>query len=113
MFSTYKLRSHTIAVAEVTGKLKGFTQWLIKQRCSPNYSKLALHGLLKGAGEKGGGTQRRKITKQKADVTTKTVVDRLALPTNGTYCVLQKISRRMVDPPLCKPQLSDQFKTVG
>jgi len=38
MCSTYKLCSHTIAVAEVTGKLKEFTQWLIKQKCAPNYS---------------------------------------------------------------------------
>ena len=113
MFSTYKLCSHTTAVAEVTGKLKEFTQWLIKQRCAPNYNKLALHGLPKGAGKKGGGTQRRKTTKRKADVTTKTIVDRLALPTNRTHCVLQKISMRMVDPPLCELQPSDQFKTVG
>ena len=78
MFSTYKLCSHTIAVAEVTGKLKEFTNWPIKQKCAPNYSKLSLHGLPKGAGEKGGGTQRRKTMKRKADRTTKTVVDRLA-----------------------------------
>lgn len=59
MFSTYKFCSHTIAAAEVTGKLHESTQWLIKQKCAPNYSTLALHGLPKGAREKGGGTQNK------------------------------------------------------
>jgi len=78
MFSTYKLCAHTIAVAEVNGRLHEFTQWLIKQKCTPNYSKLALHGLPRGAGEKGGGTQKKNSTKRKTNATAKTVVDRLA-----------------------------------
>jgi len=54
MYSIYKLCAHTIVTAETTGKLKAFIQWLIKQNCVPHLSKLALHGIPKGAGEKGG-----------------------------------------------------------
>ena len=54
MFSTYKVCSHKIATAEVTGNLHHFIQWLVKQKCSPNYNNLAMHGIPKGAGEKGG-----------------------------------------------------------
>jgi len=52
MFNTYKLCAHTIATAEVTGKLTEFTQWLAKQNCTLNYNKLV--GLPKGAGQTGG-----------------------------------------------------------
>ena len=51
---TYKVCAHTIPTAETTGKLQDFMLWLIKQKCAPNLSHLALHGIPKGAGEKGG-----------------------------------------------------------
>ena len=88
MFSTYKLCAHTIASAEINGKLKEFTQWLIRQKCAPNYSKLALHGIPKGAGEKGGAPKNNR--KRKQMTTNKTVVDRLSLDNRSTHCSIQE-----------------------
>ena len=88
MFSTYKLCAHTIASAEVNGKLKEFSQWLIRQKCAPNYSKLALHGIPKGAGEKGGVPKNNR--KRKQMTTNKTVVDRLSLDNRSTHCSIQE-----------------------
>ena len=33
MYATYKMCSHTIAVAEVTDKLAEFVKWMAKQKC--------------------------------------------------------------------------------
>ncbi len=54
MFATYKICSHTVATAEVNGKLTQFMLWLIKQKCSPNLTNLSMVGIPKGAGQKGG-----------------------------------------------------------
>ena len=86
MFSTYKVCSHTIATAEVTGKLQQFIQWLVKQKCSPNYNNLAMHGIPKGAGEKGGTPKPTQKRKQGASGKAKTCVDRLSMfPSNTEY----------------------------
>ena len=84
MYSTYKVCSHTIATAEVTGKLQHFVQWLVKQKCSSNYNNLAMHGIPKGAGEKGGTPKPTRKRKQgAASGKAKTFVDRLSiLPSN-------------------------------
>ena len=84
MFNTYKLCAHTIATAEVTGKLTEFTQWLAKQKCAPNYNKLALRGLPKGAGQKGGIQKQKR--RRKTEVAKKTVVDRLAVNNQSSVC---------------------------
>ena len=50
--------------------------WLVKQKYSPNFNKLALHGIPKGAGEKGGipkATRKRNQNKAKT-----TIVDRMS-----------------------------------
>ena len=71
-----KVCAHTIATAETTGKLQDFVLWLIKQKCAPNLSNLALHGIPKDAGEKGGIP---KTTHKRKQATTKTtVIDRLS-----------------------------------
>jgi len=87
MFNTYKLCVHTIATAEVTGKLSEFTQWLAKQKVTPNYNKLALHGLPKGAGQKGGIPKPKR--KRKREVGKKTVVDQLAVHHQSSVCSRQ------------------------
>ena len=53
-YAAYKFCSHTIAVAEVNGCLKDFIKELQKAKITPNMTKLAYHGLKRGAGEKGG-----------------------------------------------------------
>ena len=53
MYATYKVCAHTVATAETTGKQKDFVLWLTKQKYAPNLTKLALHGIPKGTGEKG------------------------------------------------------------
>ena len=89
VFSTYKLCAHSIASAEVNGQLKEFTQWLIRQKCAPNYSKLALHGIPKGAGEKSGVPKNTR--KRKQVMTNKTVVDRLSLDNSKSpHCSIQE-----------------------
>ncbi len=63
MYATYKVCSHTVAAAEVGGKLSEFLQWLIKQQVSPNLTTLSMVGIPKGAGQKGGvpkNTRKRK-----------------------------------------------------
>ena len=51
-FATYKMCSHTIATAEVSGKLLTFIQWLNRQNISPNLTKLSMLGIPKGAAGK-------------------------------------------------------------
>ena len=83
MYATYKICSHTVAAAEVNGKLAQFVQWLIKQKCSPNLTNLSMVGIPKGAGQKGGvpkNTRKRKRTVT-LPAQGKPVVDRL---TSGT-----------------------------
>ena len=122
MFSTYKMCAHTIATAEVTGKLKEFTQWLIKQKCAPNYSKLALHGLPKGAGEKGGCSS-RKNTKKKAVAGNKTIVDRFAFAgkqnslcsnqhVDGSSCFMPVTTVESVQNTWISPSLSSSHMPV-
>ena len=61
MHSIYKACSHTIATAEVTGKLQHFVQWLVKQKCSPNYNNLAMQRCRKkGWDSKTHGKENRK-----------------------------------------------------
>ena len=55
MYSTYKkLCSHTVAVAEINGKLAEFVNWISKKKCVPNLTNLSMIGISKGAGKKGG-----------------------------------------------------------
>lgn len=54
MYATYKLCSHTIAVAETNGKLAEFLNWIIKQKCTVNLTNVSMTGMPKGAGQKGG-----------------------------------------------------------
>ena len=52
--------SHTIAVAEQNGELMNFLQWYVKSGQTPNLSTVALSGLSRGRGQKG-GRQRSKV----------------------------------------------------
>ena len=51
--------SHTLAVAEQNGELK-FLQWYVKLGQGPNLSSIALSGLPKGRGQKGGRPKRQR-----------------------------------------------------
>ena len=46
--------SHTLAVAERNGELLKFLEWYVKLGQGPNLSSLALSGVPKGRGQKGG-----------------------------------------------------------
>jgi len=50
--------------------------WLVKQKCSLNFNKLALHGIPEGAGEKGGIP--KAIRKRKQNKAKTTIVDCLS-----------------------------------
>jgi len=50
--------SHTLAVAEQNGELLKFLQWYVKLGQGPNLSSIALSGLPKGRGQKGGRPKR-------------------------------------------------------
>jgi hypothetical protein len=52
-FKAYKFCSHTIAVAEINGSLRGFMSVLSKGKSRSNLSSIVYHGLPAGAGEKG------------------------------------------------------------
>ena len=51
-FKTYKFCSHTIAVAEIDGSLRGFMSVLSEGKSRSNLSSIIYHGLPAGAGEK-------------------------------------------------------------
>ena len=88
MFSAYKLCAHTIASAEVNGKLKEFTQWLIRQKCAPNYKSWHYMGFLKVLVRRV-VFQRILKSKSKSQVI-KTVVDQLSLDNRSTHCSIQE-----------------------
>jgi len=52
--------SHTLAVAEQNGELLKFLQWYVKLGQGPNFSSIALSGLPKGRGQKGGRPKRQR-----------------------------------------------------
>ena len=91
MYATYKICSHTVAAAEVSGKLIEFLEWHIKQKSSPNLTNLSLAGIPKGAGEKGGVPKNtRKRRRASVPATKKAVVDRLnasSTPTSSASLV--------------------------
>ena len=53
-YSTYKLCSHTVAVAEINGKFAEFVNWISKKKCAPNLTNLSMIGIPKGVRQKGG-----------------------------------------------------------
>ena len=55
-----QLCSHTVAVAERNGDLSSFLQWYIKYAKNPNISTLAMSGLPRGRGRKGGKAKRQR-----------------------------------------------------
>ena len=52
--------SHTLAVAEQNNELLKFLEWYVKHGKGPNLSSLALSGLPKGRGQKGGRPKRQR-----------------------------------------------------
>ena len=55
-----QLCSHTVAVAERSGDLLSFLQWYITYAKNPNISTLAMSGLPRGRGRKGGKAKRQR-----------------------------------------------------
>ena len=78
MYATYKMCSHTIAVAEVTGKLAEFVKWIVKQKCTPNITNLSMIGMPKGAGQKGGMPKYTRKRKKSDAAQPKKIIDRLS-----------------------------------
>lgn len=52
--------SHSVAVAEIDGELKGFVDWFVKAKRRPNITNLVLTGMPMGRGRKGGVPPRKK-----------------------------------------------------
>ena len=52
--------SHSVAVAETDGELKGFIDWFVKAKKRPNITSLVLTGMPIGRGRKGGVPPRKK-----------------------------------------------------
>ena len=78
MYATYKLCSHTIAVAKISGKLDEFVNWIIKQKSVPNLTNLSMIGMPKGAGQKGGVPKHTRKQKKSDATQPKKTIDRLS-----------------------------------
>ena len=59
-WTSSQICSHTIAAAESNGELASFLQWYTKCAESPNISTLAMSGLPRGRGKKGGKPKRQR-----------------------------------------------------
>ena len=59
-FNTYKICQHVIAAAQSCGMLRGFCDWWKSLKSSTNIDSLAMIGIPKGAGQKGGVPKRRR-----------------------------------------------------
>ena len=59
-WASSQICSHTIAAAESNGELASFLQWYTKCAESPNISTLAMSGLPRGRGKKGGKPKRQR-----------------------------------------------------
>lgn len=80
-FATYKMCSHTIATAEVGGKLLSFIQWLNRQNISPNLTKLSMLGIPKGGVQK---HKRKRKPVLALSYAAKPTVDRLLTSSSST-----------------------------
>ena len=52
--------SHSVAVAEIDGELKGFVDWFVKAKKQPNITNLIMTGMPTGRGRKGGVPPRKR-----------------------------------------------------
>ena len=84
MYATYKVCAHTIATAEVSGKLLSFVQWLNKQKRSPNLTGLSMIGISNAAAGKKGGIQKRRQKRKVVSTAAKPIVDRLSVTSPST-----------------------------
>lgn len=83
MYSSYKLCSHIVAVAEQQKLLKELVDILYKSKAEPNLTSLVMTGMPKSSGKKPGAKVPRKRSKSTKPQPT-TVVDRI--PTTTNYC---------------------------
>ena len=92
MYGTYKICAHTVAAAEHCKQLELFLHWLIKQNVTPNLSHMALSGIPKGAGKKGGKPSSSKRKRQTQPSSSKRVVDRAEAGTSSlnSDCVVDR-----------------------
>ena len=65
-FGAYKICQHTVAAAQNFGMLPGFCNWWKSQKTGANVDALAMAGLPKGAGQKGGVPKRGRRSRQGA-----------------------------------------------
>lgn len=63
-YHSLSICSHTVAVAEVNGKLEQFVEWYCKSKKSPSLSRLALKDIPKGCGRKGSKPPRKRMKAQ-------------------------------------------------
>ena len=97
MFGAYKICAHTLATAEVNGKLKGFLTWFSKSLRTANLSKLSNIGMPAKSGKKKGarGSSRRKRANKATLATTQRI--RLPDPASATSSASQPVAPAAMD----------------
>ena len=82
MYSSYKLCSHIVAVAEQQQQLKELISIICKSKAGPNLTSLVMTGMPKTSGKKPGAKVSKKRSKSSTKPQPTAVIDRIPPTTN-------------------------------